>query len=93
MLAPADQFVRHVGVLNVADVRVTIAHATTAYADIFDRVKVLQYKKTFFRSRNLKSYKNIAMRNINRFSNAYRNFFCIAKQKFVSTTNINNYLL
>lgn len=49
MLAPADQLLRHVGILNIADVRVSVAHATTANTDVFDRIKVLQHRPFSFR--------------------------------------------
>jgi hypothetical protein len=36
VLASADQLLRHVGILNVACIRMAVAHATTANADILD---------------------------------------------------------
>lgn len=41
MLTPANQFLRHVRVLDVTGVRVSVAHAATADADVFDRIKIL----------------------------------------------------
>lgn len=36
VLTPTDQLLRHVRILNVACVRVAVAHATTADTDILD---------------------------------------------------------
>lgn len=45
MLALTNQLLRHGGVLNVTGVRVSVAHATAADANVFDRVEVLQHAR------------------------------------------------
>lgn len=47
MLTLTDQLLRHVGVLNVASVRVSVAHATATNADVLDRVEILQHELYF----------------------------------------------
>lgn len=44
MLTLTNQLLRHVGVLNIAGVCVSVTHATAADADIFDRIEVLQHE-------------------------------------------------
>lgn len=51
VLASADQLVRHIGVLNVASVRVPVAHTPTADTDVLDRVEVLRTDSTCLKNR------------------------------------------